>query len=77
MVKRNADFLFFRADGVQVPEIKDQLQPGMLDTEPGQGLISVRSGTGPAWRLPAKHGFNRTGSRQRAEWQAYVAAMQR
>ncbi|TVS18854.1 MAG: HNH endonuclease, partial [Gammaproteobacteria bacterium] len=77
VVKRDADFLFFRADGVQVPEINDQLQPGMLDTEPGQGLIAVGPGAGPAWRLPAKRGLNRTGSRQRAEWETYINAMQR
>lgn len=108
VVKRGADFLFFRPDGVQVAAVNDRLRPGELEAELGQNVtgfepgsqcaaVAVRdasvrgapargapaqgvaagSGPGPAWRLPAKRGFNRTGSRQRAEWEAYVDAMRR
>ncbi len=93
VVKRGADFLFFRPDGVQVAPVNDRLQPGELEAELGKDVtglgpgsrsaavsvqsVAAGSGSGPAWRLPAKRGFNRTGSWQRAEWEAYVMAMRR
>ena len=93
VARHGADFLFFRADGAQVPEINDQLQPGELEAELGQAVtafgagrpraavashgVAVGSGSQPAWRLPAKRGFNQTGTRQRAEWEAYVDTLQR
>ena len=93
VAKHGAEFLFFRPDGVQVATVNDRLRPGELEAALGKDVtgfgpgsqctamavegFAVGSGSGPAWRLPAKHGFKRTGSRQRAEWEAYVMAMRR
>ncbi len=54
--KRDADGLFFRADGVQVPKVNDRLQPGELKLEFGQD-VAIRSiatagiAAAPAWRV--------------------------
>jgi len=82
VVKHGAEFHFFRADGLRVPEVNDHLKPGELDAELGQGVVLRGSAFGsgsasaPAWRLARSRGFNRTGSRQRADWEAFVTALQ-
>ena len=82
MVKRGAEFHFFRTDGMRVPEVNDHLKPGELAAELGAGVelrgtASFGSTGVPAWRLPHSRGFNRTGSRRRADWEAFVSALQR
>jgi len=85
VVKHDAAFRFFRADGLPVPEVNDRLQPGELEAEFGRGeairgIATVgadTTGHAPAWRLARARGFNRTGSRQRADWEAFFSALQR
>ena len=81
VIKRGAEFHFFGPDGLRVPEVNDHLQPGELEAELGAGVVLRGSAFGaaaaPAWRLARARGFNRTGARQRAEWGAFVTAVQR
>ncbi|MCC5886006.1 MAG: DUF222 domain-containing protein [Gammaproteobacteria bacterium] len=82
VVKRDADFLFVRPDGLQVPKVNDRLQPGELNAEFGQGVAIRSSATvgadpGSAWRLARARGFRRTGTRQRAAWEAFASVLQR
>ena len=93
VAKRDADFLFFRPDGMQVPKINDRLQPGELDAEFAEGVtafgaggqsaataiqrMAFGTGSAPAWRLARSRGLGRTGRRQRAEWEAFARGLQR
>ncbi len=82
VVKRGAEFHFFRADGLRVPEVNDHLEPGELSAQLGAGVAlggtaSFGSTAAPAWRLARARGFNRTGSRRRADWEAFVSTLQR
>lgn len=91
VVKRGGQFHFFGADGLRVPEVNDHLLPEELEAELGQGVVlrgsafgaGVSFGAGfgsaaaPAWRLARARGFNRTASRQRSDWEAFVTALQR
>lgn len=78
VVKRDAEFHFFHPNGLRVPEVNDHLRPGELDAELGAGVVfrghgrAFTSITAPAWRLPRARAFNRTGTRQRANWEAFV-----
>ena len=81
VVKRGVEFHFFRADGQRVPEINDHLESKELDPELARSVTLRASAASPiaapAWRLARARGFNRTGSRQRADWEAFVSALQR
>ena len=85
VVKRGAEFHFFRADGLRVPDVNDRLEPRELGAELGAGvaLRSTHAGTGfgtgtgtgtgetVAWRPAKARGFGRPRPR-RAAWGAFV-----